>query len=106
MAQQFRDELPVISFSNAEQVRNFERLLTTEPYKQLQAMNTTWFEKGIEKGREIGARQLLREQLEIRFGPLPPLASERLGQLPMEQLKALARALIRAPSLRALGLED
>ena len=34
------------------QQREFERLVTIEPYKGVQAMNTTWYEKGVEKGVE------------------------------------------------------
>jgi hypothetical protein len=79
-----------------------DRLVTTEPYTGVQAMNTTWFEKGIERGR----RETLREQLEERFGPLPPRALERLEQLPVERLIALGKAVLQAPLLRALGLED
>ena len=73
-------------------------------------MNTTWFEqgleKGIEKGIEKGYRRLLQEQLEERFGPLSPAVLERLQQLPAERLSELGRALLRAHSLRELGLEE
>jgi hypothetical protein len=85
-----------------EQQREFQKLVATEPYRGVQAMNTTWYEKGIEKGR----RELLREQLEERFGSLSPAVQERLQQLPVERLSALGKALLRAQSLRDLGLED
>ena len=39
---------------DAEQQREFERLVATEPYRGVQAMNTTWYEKGVEKGRQEG----------------------------------------------------
>src|SRR5260370_31964649 len=54
------------------QQQEFERLVTTEPYKGVQAMNTTWFEKGIEKGIEKERRESLRELLEEKFGALTP----------------------------------
>src|SRR5207244_1723635 len=54
--------------------REFERLLTTEKYRGVQAMNTTWYEKGLEKGQ----RRLLRAQIEERFGPLSPAVLERI----------------------------
>jgi hypothetical protein len=93
-----------------EQQQEFQRLMATEPYQGVQAMNTTWYEKGIEqgieRGIEQGRRQLLQEQLDERFGPLSPAVQERLRQLPAERLTALAKALLRAQSLRDLGLED
>jgi hypothetical protein len=85
-----------------EQQRDFERLVGTEAYHGVQAMNTTWYEKGQEKGQ----REMLRGLLEERFGPLPAPAVERLEQLPAERLKALSRAVLHAQSLRDLGLED
>jgi len=63
-------------------------------------MNTTWFEKGIEKER----RETVRELLEDRFGTLPPRAEERLQALSMEELKSLRKGLLRAASLQELGL--
>jgi hypothetical protein len=65
-------------------------------------MNTTWYEKGIEKGR----RETLRQQLESRFGPLPSSVLERLQEWPTEGLAELATGVLRAESLRDLGLED
>jgi len=66
-------------------------------------MNTTWFQKGIEKGR----RETIREMLEDRFGALPPRAEERLQALSLEELKSLRKALFHAASLKdLLGLED
>jgi hypothetical protein len=97
-----------------EQQREFERLVVTEPYQGLRAMNTTWFEKGVqqgiqqgrEEGMEAGRREMLREQLEERFGPLAPPVVERLQQLPRERVLALSKTVLRAQSLRELGLED
>jgi hypothetical protein len=105
-----------------EQKREFEQLVGSEAYHGVQAMNTTWYEQGLEKGRveglekgrveglekgqEKGRREVLRELLEERFGPLPAPAVERLEQLPAERLKALSRAVLHAQSLRDLGLMD
>jgi len=85
-----------------EHRQEFQRLTATEPYKGVQAMNTTWFEQGIEKGQ----REMLRGQLEEQFGALSATVQERLQQLPAERLTVLAKALLRARSLRELGLED
>lgn len=91
------------------QRRVFERLVATEPYRGVQAVNKTWFEQGLEQGREQGLEQgqraLLREMLEDRFGNLSPAVQEHLQQLPAERLPMLARAVLRAGSLRDLGLE-
>jgi hypothetical protein len=84
------------------QQREFERLVATEPYEGVKAMNTTWFEKGIEQER----RESVRELVEERFGRLSPPVEQRLQQLTMEQLKSLRKAVVRAGSLRELGLED
>ena len=84
------------------QQREFERLVATESYRGVQAVNKTWFEKGEEKGQ----RAIVHELLNDRFGPLPPAVQERFQQLPAERLPMLARAILRAQSLRDLGLED
>ena len=51
-------------------------------------------------------RNLLREQLEIRFGPLPPAAVARLQDWPGERLTELGRALLSASSLDEIGLGE
>jgi Domain of unknown function (DUF4351) len=55
---------------------------------------------------EKGRLATIHEQLEEKFGPLSPQVVERLERLPPERLIALGRALLRANSLRELGLED
>ncbi|MBM4067890.1 MAG: hypothetical protein FJ271_02960 [Planctomycetes bacterium] len=87
-----------------EQQRKFEKLIASENYKGVQAMNVTWYEKGIEKGIESGRREALREMLEERFGALPSLALAKLEQSSLDQLRALQRSLAKAKSLRDLGL--
>jgi len=70
------------------------------------AMNATSYEKGLEKGLEKGQRQLLRELLEANFGQLSATVLERLEKLPADRIRALGKALLKARSLRELGLED
>ena len=89
-----------------EQRHEFERLIANEPYTGVRALNTTWYEKGLELGLEKGRRAVLHEQLEERFGALPPAAAERLDQWPAADLSRLGRAVLHAQSLRELGLED
>jgi hypothetical protein len=73
-------------------------------------MNTTWFEKGVAKGQELGReqgrREVLRRQLDKRFGPLAPAVLERLNQWPADRLSDLTPGLLEAQSLREFGLED
>jgi hypothetical protein len=89
-----------------EQQREFQRLVATEPYQGVRAMNTTWFEKGIAQGIEKGKRETIGEILEEAFGPLSARAQKRLQQLSSEELRQLAKVIRRAASLRELGLED
>ena len=62
----------------------------------------TTFEKGVLQGR----RRVVRLLLEQHFGPLSPAVQQRLNEWTAERLDDLALALLDAPSLKALGLED
>src|SRR5437588_5478212 len=85
-----------------EQQQEYQRLVAGESYGEVRAMNVTWYEKGVEKGR----REMLRELLEDCFGPLPAPALERLQQASPERLAELRKKLRQAQSLRDLGLAD
>ncbi|MGH7172751.1 MAG: hypothetical protein ACRELG_20915 [Gemmataceae bacterium] len=97
-----------IQLSEQEQ-QEFELLLHTEPYKEIEAMMVTTFEKGVAKGRqeglEEGQRKTARVQLERRFGPLSAKVLRRLESWPAERLTDLLLAILDAPSLLALGLD-
>lgn len=82
------------------QQREFKQLLRTEPYKEIEPMMLTTFEKGIAKGQ----REAARLQLERRFGPLNKAVLRRLEAWPAERLTDLLLAILDAPSLQALGL--
>lgn len=81
-------------------------MVATDPYRGIQEMTRTLASTWYEKGREQGRRELLREQLEERFGPLTQTVRERLEQLPAEHLALLVKAVLSARSLKELGLED
>ncbi len=49
---------------------------------------------------------MLLEQLELKFPPLSQAARERVANWPLEKVKEVGRALIKAQSLSELGLED
>jgi hypothetical protein len=93
-----------------EEQRQFEQLLHTEPYKEIEPMMVTTFEKGIvkglEQGRQEGRREAARLQLERKFGPLSEAVLARLAAWPAERLDELLLAVLDAPSLFALGLEE
>jgi hypothetical protein len=99
------------------QAQELEALLRTERYQEARSMAVTTFEKGVqaglqqaqttfENGLQRGQRTTLRKQLEARFGALSPGAQNRIASLSPEQLEALTLALLKAPSLQELGLED
>jgi hypothetical protein len=93
-----------------EQRREFENLVSGKPYEGLRAMNKTVYEQGMEKGMEKGLdqgqRRVLGELLQERFGPLPAAVQQRLAEWPAERLPTLVRAVVRAQSLKEMGLED
>jgi len=59
-----------------------------------------------ERGRLLGKRDLLRKQLEKKFGKLPPETLQRLEALPVERLDEIALAYTDVASLKELGLTD
>jgi hypothetical protein len=86
-----------------EQQQNaFEHLLRTPLYQEVIPMMKTTFEKGMEKGQRNSARLVL----EKKFGPLTPTVQQRLEEWPAERLDELLLALVEAPSLKALELEE
>jgi hypothetical protein len=96
------------------QQREFDRIAAGEPYRGVQAMNLTSYEKGelkgkaegIEQGALMGRRAVLLELIEDRFGPLPPRLAERLEGLTLTELAGLRKAVALAKSLDELGLQD
>jgi len=59
----------------------------------------------LDHAEQQGQRELLRAQLETRFGPLSAVAQARLANWPAERLTELGRALLSAASLEQLGLD-
>jgi Domain of unknown function (DUF4351) len=86
--------------------REFENLLSSEPYQGVKAMNVTTFEKGVNQGIIQGKREMLRQQLEDRFGTLPTQVIEKLQNASADEINTLSRAVLRATSLQELGLGD
>lgn len=88
------------------QRRDFETLVRSDSDAGVRTMATTLFEKLRQEGREEGRREFIQMQLEERFGPLSPHVQEQVQTMAAEQLTALGRALLKAQSLRELGLEE
>ena len=65
-------------------------------------MNLTYYDRGL----IAGCLQVVRVQLEARFGPLSVQVQERLKALSADQLIELSKAVLRVNSLRELSLED
>jgi hypothetical protein len=68
------------------------------------------FEEGVQKGFEMakatGAREVILDQVESRFGPLSENVRQQIDALPEDRLRALAKSILTATSLRDLGLID
>jgi hypothetical protein len=59
-----------------------------------------------ERGRVRGKREMLRKQLEKRFGPLPPAVLARIETLATDRLDEISLAILDAKSLDELGLSS
>jgi hypothetical protein len=81
--------------------------LLQEPQRQgVRAMIKTWTEEAREEGIKEGKREVLQALVETRFPGMSAAARQRLNEWPAERLVELGRALLKAQSLRELGLED
>lgn len=99
-----------------EQRQQYEEMLRNHPDSGVQAMQLGFLDhieqrgelrgelRGVQIGVLKGQRDLLCEQLEARFGSLPPTARAKLEAWPGEKLTELGRALVLASSLDELGL--
>jgi hypothetical protein len=63
-------------------------------------MATGW----LEQGRVKGMREVLRKQLDKKFGPLGPDVLQRIDDLPDEKLEETLLLFVDAKSLDELGL--
>ena len=79
-------------------------LLSTEPYREVQPLMITTYERGIERGIEQGERQAALRQLEAKFGPVSPEVKQRVEALSPEALARLQLELLKAQTLEEIGL--
>jgi hypothetical protein len=75
------------------------RYQTAHARKHFAAGEKKGLEKGLEEGREQGHRELLTNQLEQRFGPLPAYASRAIAAADVDTLRGLGTRLLTAASL-------
>jgi hypothetical protein len=86
---------------NPTQRQQFEQLLTSETYKEVQPIMITTFERGILEGE----RRVVLRLLEGKFGPLSNEVKQRVEALTPQELLEVQTNLLQASSLQALGLE-
>jgi Domain of unknown function (DUF4351) len=106
--------LQAYSDLDPEEWERLKALLVTPKYKEAQPMGLTYYDHikrdGIREGEALGERLALRRtairQLEAKFGPLSTTVKERLETLSTAQLDSLLIDIIKAQSLKELGLED
>lgn len=100
--------------TDEEQRRQFEDMVRNHPDPGVQAMELglldhveqRGLERGLERGKLEGQREILRKQLETRFGKLPSSVVDQLQSWPSDRLTDLGCALLTATSLGELGLGD
>lgn len=94
--------------TDEKQREEFENMLRNHPDPGVQAMELGLLDhverRGEQRGVLKGQRELIREQLEERFGPLPPAKLAALDTLTPEHLMQLGRALVSAKSLEDLRI--
>lgn len=86
--------------------QEFEDMVRNHPDAGVQAMELGLLEHVEQRGKLEGQRDMIRELLEARFGPLSPVVIARLQSWPGDRLTELGRALLSANSLKELGLGE
>ena len=83
-----------------------QALLHTEAYREVEPLMKTTYERGIERGIELGERQSALRQMEAKFGPLSAKVKQRVEALSPDALAQLQLDLLQAQTLEELRLED
>lgn len=102
--QQFRDEL--MQFEEEMKMRyvnSIERLAREEGIQQgMQQGMQEGIHEGMEQGRRAGKAQVIRRQLQLRFGELPGWVPARIDEASEAQLDAWSDWLLTASSIDAV----
>ncbi len=102
----------VVSYARTDEAtkQELEKILEREEYREVQTMNASYYDDGYhqgeEKGIQLGQRRLIASLLETRFNSLTDDARARLAAWPADKLEELGKAVVKAKSLRELGLES
>ena len=90
----------------------WDKLLATETFLGVKAMNKTFYEEGIEEGIERGIEQGRVDHLELavnllegRFGPLPAKILADLKSRSRQELRSMITNSYRITSLDALDFD-
>lgn len=89
---------------DAETRAEYEKLLEGSDGEKVRAMNKTIYDEGVEKGAREALLRVCRQLLTDRFGTLAPSVLQRLTELPLERLEAIAGQIYRVESVEALPL--
>jgi hypothetical protein len=81
-----------------EEQQEFDRLIQTEQFSEVQRMATTWYAQGMVAGQ--------LKAIHTRFGPIPLKLRQRLEACPEEKLSELLRLSLAVESLEELRVED
>ncbi len=87
---------------NDVQLVELKHLIQTPPYREARKMAVTFFEEGVQKGRQEGHREALKIVLEERFGSLPDRVVKIIDDWPEKALRRLAQAVACSKSLNDL----
>jgi hypothetical protein len=82
--------------------QQLQALLTTEPYQDVRPIMITTYERGM----IAGERRAALLQLEVKFGAVSPEVKQRVEALTAHQVQQLLADLLKAESLKELGLVD
>jgi Domain of unknown function (DUF4351) len=105
-----------VTDENAKQ--ELTAMLEHEEYREVRAMNATWFDQGMllgrkegraegwEEGKQSGQRDLILTMLEERFDLVNDEIYTKVNAWPSDRLEELARGILKGKSLRELGLSS
>lgn len=99
-----------LPLNQPEEQQEFERLLATDQYQEVQRMAVTWFEQGLEqgleRGLEQGERKLALAVLERRFGSVSDELRRCVDQWPEDKLAELIDRAYQVTSAEELPIRD
>lgn len=80
----------------SEQKAELDGILQTERYREIQRMNVTTYERGMQQGQVQGMQKLLTRFIEMTFGQVNPAIQAEMSRLSTPQEIELASAALKA----------